>query len=188
MRHAPAMAKDLTISSASLPDAPAIAEIYAHHVLHGIATFEIVPPDAQEIAGRMQRLLDAGSPWLVARDDRGEVLGYAYAGQLGPRAAYRLACEDSIYLRHDRLGQGIGKALLAALIEAAEVSGFRQMVALIAAVPGTRPASLGLHARAGFAPCGKLEAVGRKHGQWIDIHYLQRALGDGDRAPPVREP
>ena len=188
LRHAPAMAIALTISPATLADAPAIAEIYAHHVLHGVATFEIVPPDPQEIAGRMGKLLDAGCPWLVARDASGEVAGYAYAGQLGPRAAYRFACEDSIYLRHDRLGQGIGKALLAGLIEAAGASGFRQMVALIAAVPGTRPASLALHARAGFAPCGKLEAVGRKHGQWIDLHYLQRALGEGDGTPPAREP
>ncbi|MCB2060860.1 MAG: N-acetyltransferase family protein [Novosphingobium sp.] len=178
----------LTISPATPADACAIADIYAHHVLHGVATFEIVPPDVREMAGRMSSLLDAGSPWLVARDDGGEILGYAYAGQLGPRAAFRFACEDSIYLRHDRLGQGIGRALLAALIEAAGASGFRQMVALIAAVAGAYPASLALHARAGFAACGKLESVGRKHGQWIDVHYLQRVLGEGDRTPPSQEP
>ncbi|MCB2074976.1 MAG: N-acetyltransferase [Novosphingobium sp.] len=182
------MSAVFTVCDAVLSDAPAIAEIYAHHVLHGVATFEIEPPGAEEMAARMVRLRDAGSPWLVAREEGGDVLGYAYAGQLGPRAAYRFACEDSIYLRHDRLGLGIGKALLSALIDVAGASGFRQMVALIAAAPGTRPASLALHARAGFSPCGTLEAVGRKHGRWIDVHYMQRPLGEGSRTAPRQEP
>lgn len=184
-----------TITPATPADAPAIAAIYAHHVLHGSATFEIVPPDAEDIADRLRKVLDAGWPWLIARDAAGEVLGYAYAGQLGPRAAYRLACEDSIYLRHDRLGQGIGSALLTALIAAAEQAGFRQMIALIAEDEGadsgngvTGPASVALHRRAGFTHCGRLQSVGRKHGRWLDLIYMQRALGMGDGAPPVVEP
>ena len=175
----------LSIAPATPADAPAIAEIYAHHVLHGTATFEIAPPGAEEIASRLQRVQTAGWPWLVARDATGAVLGYAYAAQLGSRAAYRLACESSIYLRHDRLGRGIGAALLAALIRACEEAGFRQMVALIA---GTQPASIALHEKAGFTHCGKLRSVGRKHGQWLDLVYMQRPLGAGDSAPPTQEP
>lgn len=176
-----AMASDTTIRPATAKDAPAIAAIYAHHVLHGTATFELTPPDAAEIAARIGRIIGAGWPWLVARDAAGELVGYAYAGQMAPRAAYRFACETSIYLRHDRLGRGIGSALLAALVEAATAAGFRQAVALIA---GTHPASVALHARAGFVETGRLTSVGHKHGEWIDLLYMQRPLGEGDTTAP----
>jgi L-amino acid N-acyltransferase YncA len=166
-------------------DAAAMADLYAHHVLHGTATFETEPPDAGEMAVRLARVLAQGAPWLVARGETGEVLGYAYASQFRERAAYRYACENSIYLRHDRLGQGVGTALLAQLLVAAEQSGFRQMIAVIA---GTGEASVALHARAGFTQCGKLVAAGRKHAQWIDVIYMQRALGEGATTPPAEEP
>lgn len=175
------MDRGISIGAATLADAPAIAAIYAHHVLHGTATFEVVPPDAGEIAGRMSKVLEAGWPWLVARGPGGEIAGYAYAGQVAARAAYRYACETSIYLHHERRGQGIGTLLLAALLEAAEASGFRQAIALIA---GTEPVSIALHRRAGFTETGRLKSVGRKHGRWLDVLYLQRALGDGDATVP----
>jgi L-amino acid N-acyltransferase YncA len=173
-----------SIEPATSADAAAIAGIYAHHVLHGTATFEIRPPDAAEIAVRMERQRKAGMPWLVARDTDGTVLGYAYAGAFHARAAYRNTCENAIYIRHDRLGQGIGTALLAALLEACEAAGLRQVIALIA---GTEPASIALHAKAGFVEVGRLRSVGRKHRQWIDVIYMQRALGEGDGAPPQNE-
>lgn len=184
------MSASILIASASLADAAPIAAIYAHHVLHGTATFETVPPGVDEIAARMAKVLDAGWPWLVAREDQGggqgvDVVGYAYAAQYNPRAGYRYACEDSIYLRHDRQGRGLGTRLLAALLEASQAWGFRQMIAGIA---GSEPASLALHARAGFAQVARLASVGRKHGQWLDVIYMQRALGDGAAAPPPQEP
>lgn len=179
------MAGKPIIARATLDDAPAVAEIYAHHVVHGTASFEIVPPTVAEISARIARVLDAGWPWLIARDAGGLVTGYAYAARMHARAAYRFTCEDSIYIRHDRRGEGIGSALLAALLPASEASGFRQMVALIA---GTEPASVVMHARAGFAEVGRLRSVGRKHGQWIDVLHMQRALGQGDLAPPAQEP
>jgi L-amino acid N-acyltransferase YncA len=176
---------DRAISPATLADAPAIAAIYAHHVRHGTATFEIVPPGEAEIASRMATIQGKGWPWLVARDGDGDVIGYAYAGQYAERAAYRYACESSIYLRNDRLGQGTGTQLLRALIAACEACGFRQMVALIA---GTGPASSALHSAAGFRACGTLASVGRKHGQWIDVIQMQLPLGPGDALPPSEEP
>lgn len=176
---------DLRIVPATPADAPAIAALYAHHVLQGTATFELVPPDAAEIAARMERLRARGMPWLAAKDADGALLGYAYAGPFHTRAAYRHTCEDTIYIRHDRLGQGIGTALLAALLTACEAAGLRQAMALIAA---TEPASIALHAKAGFVEVGRLRSVGRKHGQWIDVVYMQRALGEGDTTPPTAEP
>lgn len=179
------MSEAYSIESAVPADATAIAALYAHHVLNGTATFELVPPDAAEIAARMDKLRRAGMPWLIARDANGDLLGYAYAGPFHARPAYRHTCEDTIYIRHDRLGQGIGTALLAALLDACEACGLRQMMALIA---GTEPASAALHAKAGFVEVGRLKSVGRKHGRWIDVLYMQRALGPGDSSPPDGEP
>ncbi len=173
------------IVPASLADASAVAAIYAHHVLHESASWETEPPDADDIAGRMAKVLDAGWPWLVARDEQGDMLGYAYAGQFRERAGYRYSCEDSIYLRHDCRGQGIGSSLLKALLDRCEAIGFRQMIAGIA---GVQPASIALHARFGFVEVARMPSVGRKHGRWLDLVYMQRALGPGDGTPPPVEP
>jgi L-amino acid N-acyltransferase YncA len=175
------MKEALHIVSATTADAHEIAAIYGHHVIHGTASWELEPPSVEEIALRMGKTLGAGWPWLVARDPGGDIVGYAYASQFSARAGYFHTCENSIYIAHEHTGKGIGSALLAALIEASERAGFRQMVALIA---GTEPASVALHERAGFVHCGLLKSVGRKHGQWLDCIYMQRALGEGDATPP----
>ena len=174
-----------TIVPAQLHHAAEIAAIYAHHVLHGTASFETETPDAAEMAVRMAKVLNAGAPWLVAQASDGTLLGYAYASQFRDRPAYRYACENSIYIRDDARGEGIGRALLALLIVEAERAGFRQMIGVIA---GAQPASVRLHAACGFEEAGRMRAVGRKHGQWLDTYYMQRALGPGDAAPPEEEP
>ena len=171
----------MKITLATLADVPAITAIYAHHVLHGTASFETEPPGEEEMAARLAKVLDAGSPWLVARSASGEVVGYAYASQFRDRPAYRFACENSIYVRHDLRGSGIGTALLAALIEAVTRGGYRQMIAVIG---GAEQASAALHARAGFVRAGQLRSTGRKHGRWLDTLYMQLALGEGDQTPP----
>lgn len=173
------------IVPATLADAAGIAAIYAHHAIHGTATWETTAPDTAEIAARMERILANGWPWLVARDDHGVLLGYAYAGPYHARAGYRYTCENSIYLRHDRTGRGIGTRLLEALLDASAACGFRQMIAVIA---GNEPASIALHSRFGFVEAGRLHGVGRKHGQWLDVIYMQRALGEGSGTPPPVEP
>ena len=175
----------ITIAPAQARDAADLAAIYAHHVLHGTASYETVPPVEAEMAARLAKVQVSGGPWLVARGGDGEMLGYAYASQFRDRAAYRYACENSIYIRHDRRGEGIGKQLLAALIVAAEDCGYRQMIAVIG---GGEPGSVALHAALGFAPAGTLRSIGRKHGRWLDTAYMQLALGAGDSTPPLAEP
>jgi L-amino acid N-acyltransferase YncA len=175
MRIEPAQAKDIA----------EITAIYAHHVVHGTASFETGPPSEDEFAARLAKVQDAGAPWLVARDEDGSVTGYAYASQFRDRPAYRFACENSVYISHDRRGEGIGRALMALLIVEAERAGFRQMIAVIA---GAQPASVRLHAACGFTAAGQMRSVGRKHGQWLDTYYMQRALGAGDNTPPDKEP
>lgn len=178
------MTDTIRIEPASIEDAPAIAGIYDHYVVNGTASFEIEAPGAKLMAERIEAVLAGGYPWLVARDGGGDVLGYAYASRFGAREGYRHSCETSIYVSAGALGKGIGTALLGELVQACEAIGLRQAFAIIA---GTEPASVVLHARHGYRPCGTLENAGRKHGQWIDVFYMQRPLGEGGNTPPPDE-
>lgn len=163
-------------------DIPAIAAIYAHHVLHGLASFEIDPPDAAEMGRRRAHISEQGLPYLVA-EIGGRIAGYAYAAPYRARPAYRHTVEDSIYIDRDCTGLGVGSALLPALIAACEATGRRQIIAVIGDSANT--ASIGLHAKFGFARVGLLPAVGWKFGRWVDSVLMQRELGAGDSAPPV---
>lgn len=173
----------VTIRAARTTDLPAITAIYAHHVLHGCASFETDPPSAEEMARRMDALLTRNYPYLVALQDD-SVIGYAYAGPYHPRVAYRNTVEDSIYLVQDAAGRGVGTTLMGALIAECETRGFRQMMALIG--DSANAPSIRLHERHGFRTIGTLQSVGYKHGRWLDVVLLQRALGSGDSVPPDR--
>ena len=173
--------EDIAIRAAAITDAPAVAAIYGHHVLHGFGTFEEEPPPANEIARRMQTVLDASLPYLVATG-QGRILGFAHAAPFRPRAAYRHTVEDSVYVAPDAVGQGVGRALLSAVIAACERLGKRQMIAVIG--DSGNAASIALHASLGFARTGVGHSVGFKHGRWVDIVWMQRALNGGDAGPP----
>jgi L-amino acid N-acyltransferase YncA len=170
------------IRPARMTDIPAITRIYSHAVEHGTASFELNPPDETEIARRMQYLQADSFPYLAA-EVAGVLCGYAYAGPYHSRPAYRWTLEDSVYIALDMHRRGIGRALLAALVEAAEDLGFRQMIAIIG--DSTKQvASIGLHKALGFRHVGVLQDVGFKHGRWLDTVILQRALGDAGRTQP----
>jgi L-amino acid N-acyltransferase YncA len=170
------------IRPATAADVPAIQAIYAHHVLHGTATFEEIPPDAGETARRHSEIASRGLPWLVA-EEAGRLLGYAYAGPYRARSAYRFTLEDSIYLDPAAAGRGLGRRLLERLIADATATGARQLVAVIG--DSGNAASIALHARAGFAHAGTLRAVGFKFGRWLDTVQMQLPLGPGDATLPA---
>ena len=167
----------MLLRHAATADLPAIQSIYAHHVLHGTGTFEDAPPSVEDITRRWEAACAHGWPWVVASDATG-VLGYAAYAQFRDRAGYRRCAEDSIYVREDVRGQGVGKALVERLIIEAERAGFAQMIAVIGDADNV--ASIGVHASLGFRHCGVLRAVGIKFGRWLDVVYMQRALGEGD--------
>jgi phosphinothricin acetyltransferase len=150
-------------------------------VLHGTASFEIDPPDLVEMKKRRAAVLDLGLPHLVAERD-GRVVGYAYAGNWRPRPAYRFSVEDSIYIDKDAVGQGVGRALLPALIEECANRGKRQMVAVIG--DAAQAPSIRLHASCGFEMTGTLKSIGFKFGRWLDSVLMQRPLGPGATVPP----
>jgi L-amino acid N-acyltransferase YncA len=154
-------------------DVPAIQAIYAWHVANGLASFEEVPPDCDELARRRVEVLGRNLPYLVA-EDGGNVLGYSYAAPYRARSAYRFAVENSVYVQHDAPRRGIGRLLLSELIARCQQRGLRQMIAVIG--DSNNEASIGLHAALGFHPVGTLHDVGFKHGRWVDSVLMQRSL------------
>ena len=171
----------MQLRPATLADLDAVAAIYGHHVLHGLGTFEEVPPSIDEIARRHAAVRARGLPWLVAELD-GEVKGYAYAGPFRPRAAYRYTVEDSVYVAPEAMGRGLGKALLGAVIAECEALGLRQMVAVIG--DSGNAGSIGLHRACGFEFKMAAPAVGWKFGRWVDVVWMQRLLNAGAASPP----
>ena len=162
-------------------DLPAMREIYAHHVLHGLASFEEEPPPLDELRRRFEDARARGLPWLAA-DFGGELIGYGYCAPYRTRSAYRYSLEDSIYVRNGSEGRGVGSKLLAELIRGCEALGYRQLVAVIG--DSANLASINLHASFGFLRVGTLRSVGFKFGRWVDSVVMQRPLGPGDARPP----
>ena len=172
----------MIIRPVAAADLAAVADIYAHYVLHSTVSFEEVPPDVEVMAQRHAAVTGRGLPYLCAQID-GAVVGYAYAGPYGTRAAYRYTVEDSVYIAPEFQGRGVGKALLSAVIAHCEAMGLRQMLAVIGN-GGENQASVALHASLGFEHAGTGKSVGWKKGRWIDIVWMQRALNDGAASAP----
>lgn len=175
------MTGDLVIRESRDDDVAAIAAIYGHHVLHGVASFEEVPPSVEEMARRRGDVVGRGLPYLVA-ECAGRVVGYCYAGPYRARIGYRFTVEDSIYIDESEVGRGVGRALLSEVIDRVAAQGYRQMIAVIGGSE-TLP-SIRLHAALGFAQIGTFPAIGFKFGRWIDSVYMQRALGPGQTTLP----
>ncbi len=175
-------APHLLVRDAGAADVPAIAAIYAHHVRHGLASFEETPPDAAEIGRRLSEIRARGLPYLVVELD-GALRGFAYAGPYRTRSAYRYSVEDSVYVAPGAVGSGIGRAALAEVIERSTALGMRQMIAVIG--DSGNSASIRLHEALGFRRSGLLQSAGFKLGRWVDSVIMQRCLGVGDSMLPV---
>ncbi len=169
------------VRDATPEDMAAVQAIYAHHVAHGLASFEETPPDEAEMARRRAAITDLGLPYLVAEVD-GRVRGFAYAAPYRSRPAYRYSVEDSVYVAPGATRLGAGRVLLGDLIERCSALGYRQMIAVIGD-SGNAP-SIDLHAKMGFQPAGNIRSAGFKLGRWVDSVIMQRALGKGDDTRP----
>jgi L-amino acid N-acyltransferase YncA len=170
------MPYDILVRDATVADIPALTSIYRHHVLHGLATFEIDPPDAAEMARRFATIRELGLPYLVA-EINGKLAGYAYAAVYRARPAYRYTVEDSVYVDNNHAGLGVGSALMPSLITGCAQAGRRQIIAVIG--DSENFGSIRLHEKFGFKRVGLLPAVGFKFGRWVDSVLMQRDLGAG---------
>lgn len=163
----------MKIRPATTDDLAQMQAIYDYHVLHGTGSFEDVPPSLEELSQRFEANQAAGYAWLVAEDGP-KILGYGYYGPFRTRPAYKHTVEDSVYVREDVRGQGVGKALVLGLVEAAQAAGYKQMVSLIGDSENT--ASIGVHASLGFQHAGTMRKVGFKLERWLDVVIMQKAL------------
>jgi len=178
------MSDKIHIRPAMERDFASIQSIYAHYVLTGLASFEIDPPDREEMVERWRIVRDRQHPYLVA-EIGGQVAGYAYASVYRNRPAYNHTLENSVYVSPDFQRRGVGRTLLNHLIDICAEAGFRQMVAVIG--DSANDPSINLHKSCGFKQVGLLSSTGFKHGRWVDSVIMQRALGDGDTSPPSSE-
>lgn len=169
-----------TLRDATPADIPAIQAIYAHHVLHGLASFEEVPPDVAEMRSRYEAVRAAGKPYLVA-EVGGRIAGYGYASSYRARSAYRFTLENSVYVDEAMRGKGVGIALLNELVARCRKGPWRQIVAVIG--DSANEASIALHRKAGFREVGCLSKVGYKHGRWVDSVFMQLELSPDDPLP-----
>jgi len=178
--------RPVTVRNSRDADVPAMLAIYLHHIRRGVdpgveVEGDFETPDADDIKRRRKSMNRRKMPHLVA-EKAGTVVGYAYAVPFRKRPAYRYAVKHSIYVREDRLHQGIGRQLMAALIDACAAAGFRQMIGYIDAA---NVASLKLHETFGFRQVGYLPSIGFKFGRWTDSVMMQRSLGPGATEPPA---
>jgi phosphinothricin acetyltransferase len=164
-------------------DIAAIHSIYAHHVLNGLASFEEQPPAPEELRRRYVDVTGRGLPYVVA-EFGGIVGGYGYCSLYRARSAYRYSLEDSVYVRADMQGRGVGTALLDELIRRCEGLDYRQLIAVIG--DSANLASIALHASRGFLRVGTIRSAGFKFGRWVDSVIMQRPLGQGDSTPPMK--
>ena len=169
------------IRDAGDADMAAVQAIYAHHVLNGLASFEIEPPELAEMIRRRGEIVAMNLPYLVA-EISGRVGGFAYASEYRSRPAYRHTVEDSVYVSPDFARRGLGRRLLDALVGRCTELDYRQMIAVIG--DSANAASINLHRKAGFEDAGAMRSTGFKFGRWVDTTIMQRALGDGDASPP----
>lgn len=172
---------EIAVRDATEADLKAVQAIYAHHVRHGLASFEETPPDEDEIGRRRAAVLARGLPFLVADLD-GHVVGFAFAAPYRHRPAYRYTVENSLYVAPGAQRRGAGRALLQELIARCTALGLRQMVAVVGD-SGNAP-SIRLHESLGFRRAGALASVGFKFGRWVNSVLLQLSLGEGDASPP----
>lgn len=181
MHGTPASGSTLRLRPATEGDLPAITALYAREVREGVATYEYEAPGLAQMRERWAAIQAQGYPYLVA-ERGGTFAGYAYASSYRTREGYRWTVEDTVYVHPDHVGQGVGRALLARLIEDCAALGYRQMVAVIG--DRSNAASIALHETLGFHLVGVFEGLGRKHGRWLDTVQMQRALGPGNGGAP----
>jgi L-amino acid N-acyltransferase YncA len=168
---------ECSVRAACSADMAAVTAIYAHFVENTTTTLELIAPGEATMRHRFETVIECGMPYLVAELD-GYIVGYCYAGRFRPREGYRFTVEDSIYVRSDCRGYGVGKALLNEVISRCQTKGCHSMVACIC---GSNMPSTALHASLGFAPIGTLPEAGKKFGRWLSLSIMQRMLEPAER-------
>ena len=162
------------LRAAELGDLPGIREIYNHYVLNSSITFDDTPWTFPVLRKKFENVTQRGLPFLVAQSPSGQLLGFAYVYPWKEKAAYRFSVENHIYLGPASTGKGLGKALMAELIERSRAAGLKEMIAVIA--DKNAEASIRMHEGFGFKDVGHMGRVGYKFDRWLGSVTMQKSL------------
>jgi phosphinothricin acetyltransferase len=159
---------------AETADAPTLVAIYNHYVTASSVTFDLDAWTADDMSHKIEAVTALRMPFIVAERD-GDTVGYGYLSTFRDKAAYDKTMENTLYLRDDARGAGIGRSLLEELLRLGAVAGVREVIAVIANTPDAVP-SIRLHEKAGFARVGEMDRVGRKFDEWLGVVMMQKSL------------
>lgn len=165
---------EFAIRDARLADMPAVREIYNYYVANSTVTFDEDAMTLREWKAKFAYLQKLGMPFIVAESPSAQLLGYALVAPWKQKRAYRYTVENSIYLGPAAAGKGLGRALLAELIDRSRAAGLKEMIAVIA--DQGADASIALHERFGFTEIGRMGRVGFKFDRWLGTVLLQKSL------------
>ncbi|MEP6481687.1 MAG: N-acetyltransferase family protein [Rhodoglobus sp.] len=165
---------EYTIRDATLADLPHIREIYNHYVANSTVTFDEEPMTLAALRRKFQKAIEKQMPFIVAESPRGNLLGYAYVFPWREKAAYRFTVENSIYLGPASTGKGLGRVLMAELIERSKAAGLKEIIAVVA--DKGAEASIAMHKSFGFKEIGHMGKVGFKFDRWLGTVLMQKSL------------
>jgi L-amino acid N-acyltransferase YncA len=164
----------LKIRDASVEDCAAICEIYNFYISGTVITFDEQPMDASAWEQKLNHVRELKLPFIVATSDSGELLGFAYLAPWRQKSAYRRTVENTIYLKHTAVGQGVGPRLLAELLRLGKEAGIKEVVAVIS--DSEADTSIQMHKKFGFKKVGQLPGVGNKFNRWLGVILMQKSL------------
>ncbi|QEE61787.1 N-acetyltransferase [Salinibacterium sp. dk2585] len=163
-----------TVREGTVEDLPTVREIYNHYVANTTVTFDESPMTLRSLRSKFGHMQKLGFPFLVAVSPTGEILGFAYVYPWKEKAAYRYTVENSIYLGPAATGKGLGRALMAELVERSRAAGIKEIVAVIA--DRGAEGSIRLHEQFGFKEIGRMGRVGFKFDRWLGTILMQKSL------------
>ncbi len=164
----------VTFRPATTDDAAALVDIYNFYVTSSTVTFDLEPWTVADMTHKIDAVAAKGMPFIVVELE-GDLVGYAYLSTFREKAAYDTTMENTLYLRDDTRGLGIGGLVLDELCRRGETAGVREVIAVIASTPDAVP-SIRLHEKAGFVRVGEMDNVGRKFDEWIGVVLMQKTL------------
>ena len=162
------------IRNASAEDCPVICEIYNFYISGTVITFDEEPMEPSSWQQKLNQVRELDLPFIVATSDSGELLGFAYLAPWRQKSAYRKTVENTIYLKHTAVGQGLGPKLLSELVRLGKEAGIKQVVAVIS--DSEADTSIQMHKKFGFKKVGQLPGVGNKFNRWLGVVLMQKSL------------
>lgn len=163
----------MTIAECTFEHAPEILAIFNDAIINSTALYDYKPRTMASMEAWFEAKRKGRFPVLGAFGDDGRLAGFATYGPFRAFPAYKYSVEHSVYVRKDCRGHGLGRLLLAEIIQAAQKQEYHMM---IGGIDSANAASIRLHRGAGFIQCASIKQAGFKFGRWLDLEFYQLIL------------